>query len=99
MTRGPTRLYNPLPDGLGAQVWECLRRNSQFRLSLANLLRGAPPVREAAHRELFANVFSGAVADAVTKRMVVSKIVGAPWPVLPDQLRDILNGLADIRKR
>ena len=94
-----TGLYNPVPDGLSAQIWECMRRNTQFEAALAALTHGTVAIRAAAHSELYKNVFSRAASDAATQGLVGRDLIALAWPTLPDDLRVKFDSLvADLRE-
>lgn len=72
--------YNPVPNGLPALIWECLRRNALFQRSVKGLAAGDKTLE----RELADNPFSRVVLEAIRSRAVTRKVLHDSWPLLAE---------------
>lgn len=88
-------LYNPVLEGLGAQIWECLRRNARFKASFVALKSITSAARASANSELRDNVFSRVLSDAFRQGSIELDAITLAWPTLPANIRAKFNSLVD----
>ena len=91
-----TKRYNPSSHGISAKIWECMRRNQEFRKDVGKL-RSMQHI-ESGIPEKFGRFYDeNPVAHEIFKEVVASfdtavrKIEDKRWPNLPEKLRTVIS--------
>ena len=84
------RPYNPANDGLPAKVWECLRRNREFKERFSSVKSIAEG--EQRHEELLSAQHDAELTANLAAEFVFGELerfdLGKTWPELPEDLRE-----------